>query len=104
MDYQPLSMTDQVSSLGKSLYFEIRRVNQIRIYLSLDVTVTLMVSLVLSKLNYGNALLSGLSLDQLYKVQKVENHATEVIFKKEKNDHAATEVTALVTCERKNRL
>ena len=54
-----------------------------------------MMSLVLSKLDYGNALLSSLSIDQLYKVQKVENHATEVIFKKEKNDHAMSLLRSL---------
>ena len=56
----------------------------IRNYLSLDVTVTLMVSLVLSRLDHGNAMLSGLSLGQLCKLQKVRNHAAEVIFKKKK--------------------
>ena len=65
-------MNNQVSSLCKSLYLEIRRISQIRNYLLLDITVTLMVSLVLSKLDYGNALLSDLSLEQLYKLQKVK--------------------------------
>ena len=47
-----------------------------------------MVFLVLSKLDYDNALLSGLSLDQLHKFQKVQNHAAKVSFKKTKNHHA----------------
>ena len=81
-------MTDQVSSLCKSLYFEIRRISQIRNYLSLDVAITLMMSFVLSKLDCGNALLSSLSSDQPHKLQKVQNHAAKVIFKeKNQNDH-----------------
>ena len=81
-------MTDQVSSLCKSLYFEIRRISQIRNYLSLDVAITLMMSFVLSILDYGNALLSSLSSDQPHKLQKVQNHAAKVIFKEKKqNDH-----------------
>ena len=85
---ETLSMTDQVSAPCKSLYFKIRRISQIGNYLSLDVTVTLMNSLVLSKLDYVNAQLSGLLLDQLYKLQNVQNQATLVIFSKKKNDHA----------------
>ena len=84
---QTLSMNDHVSSVCKTLYFEISRISLIRRYLSFDVTVTLMVSLVLSKLDYGNALLSGLSLDQLNKLQKVQNHAAKIIYKKKKNEH-----------------
>ena len=65
--------TERRPTLWKSLYSEIRCISRIKNNLSLDVTVTLMVSLVLSKLDYGNALLSGLSLDQLYKLQKVQS-------------------------------
>ena len=56
---QTLSMIDKVCALCKSLYFEINQSNQ-------KLLVTLMVSLVLSKVDYDNALLSGLSLDKLY--------------------------------------
>ena len=80
-------MTDQLRALCKSLYFEIRHIIQIRNYLSLRVTVTLMVSLVLLKLDCANALLSMMSLDQLHNLQKVQNHAAKLIFKKKKNDH-----------------
>ena len=73
-----------MNALYKSLYFEIRRISQIRHYLSLDVNVTLMVSLIFSKVDYGDAVLSGLSLDQLYKLQKVQNYVAEVIFKTNK--------------------
>ena len=76
-----LSMTDQVSYLCKILYLEIRRISQIRNYLSLDDNVTLMVSLVFSRLYYCYALLSDLALDQLCKLHKVQNHVAKVIFK-----------------------
>ena len=82
-----LSMTDHVSLLCRSLYIEISRISLVRNYLSFDVTVALMVSLVLSKLDYGNALLSGVSLDQLGKLQRVQNHAAKLVFRKKKNDH-----------------
>ena len=66
-----------------------------------------MVPLVLSKLDYGNALLYGLSLDQLHKFQNIQNHTTRVIFKKNEKYpcHVLTKITVLVTHERKkNRL
>ena len=46
-----LPMTDQVSAPCKSFSFEIKCISQIRNYLSLDVTVILLVSLVFYKLD-----------------------------------------------------
>ena len=84
---EALAMADHVINLCRNLYFEISRINLIRRYLSFEATVTLMVSLVLSKLDYGNALLSGLSLEQLHKLQKIQNHAAKIIYRKNKTDH-----------------
>ena len=39
-----------------------------------------MVSVVLFKFDYGNALLSSLSLDQPHNLQKEQNHGAIVIF------------------------
>ena len=84
-----LSMSTYVSSLCKSLYYELRRISMIRKFLTLDVAKTLVISLVLSKLDYGNSLLCGLPMDLLNKLQKVQNHAAKIIFRKKKYDHVS---------------
>ena len=44
-----------------------------------------MVSMVLSKLDWGNELVSGLSCDELSKLQKVQlNRVADIMFKKRK--------------------
>ena len=47
-----------------------------------------MVSFVISKIDYDNALLYGLLLNQLCKLPKVQKYTAEVIFKKYENEIA----------------
>ena len=82
-----MSMNDQVDSLCKSLYYEIHRINLVRKFLTPEVTRKLMVSLVLSKLDYCNSLLSGLPQYQIQKLQRVQNWAARIIFRCKKSDH-----------------
>ena len=63
-------MTDQLSALKKLFFFN-RMNGWIGNYLSLDITVKLMVSLVLPKPEYDNAVLPGSVLGQLYYFQRV---------------------------------
>ena len=84
---QNMSMTDQISSLCKNLYFELYRISLVRKYLSSDVTKQLIVSLVLSKMDYCNILLSGLPNEHLKKLQCIQNYAAKIVLRKKKSDH-----------------
>ena len=55
-----LSMKQQVSTICQSAYLELRRISSIRHVLTVDATKTLVTSLVLSRLDYCNFLLSGI--------------------------------------------
>ena len=55
-----LSMKQQVSKIRQSAYLELRRNSSIRHVLTVDATKTLVTSLVLSRLDYCNSLLSGI--------------------------------------------
>ena len=55
-----LSMKQQFSKICQSAYLELRRISSIRHVPTADATKTLLTSLVLSRLNYCNALLSGI--------------------------------------------
>ena len=76
---ETLSMTHQISSLSGSAYHHIRNISFIRNYITKDITKKLMTSLVLSRLDYCNSLLSGLQLAQLKKLQTVQNNAARVV-------------------------
>ena len=54
-----LSLKEQMNELYQLAYLEIRRIGSIRQYLSVEATKTLVFSLVLSRLDYCNALLAG---------------------------------------------
>ena len=54
-----LSFQQQISSVCRICYFELRRISAIRHYLSEDVTKKLLCAFVLSRLDYCNSLLAG---------------------------------------------
>ena len=82
-----LTMSDQISSLCRSMFLGIKQISMYRKYMTKEVAQKLMVSLVLSKLDYCNCLLVGLPDCLLQKLQHVQNHAAKVIFRKKKTDH-----------------
>ena len=81
-----LSMEKHVTNICSSAYIEIRRISNIRHYLTTDATKTLLCAFVLSKLDYCNSLLSG-SQKHLDKLQKVQNSAARLVFKACKHEH-----------------
>jgi len=82
-----MSMKSHVSNLCKSLYLQLKKIGSIRKYLSVDVTKTLITSLILSRLDYCNSLLAGVPDEQLQQLQRVQNIAAKIISKKLKHDH-----------------
>ena len=65
----------------RAAYIELRRISSTRNFLSVDVTKTLMCSLVLSKLDYCNSLLSGSPQYLIQLFQKVQNTAARITLK-----------------------
>ena len=82
-----LTMTAHVVNLIRTANFELRRINSIRHYLSVQATKTLVSAFVLSRLDYCNSLLFGCPHFLLNKLQKVQNNAARLILKAPKTDH-----------------
>ena len=76
-----LSLKSQVSKLCQVVFFYIRRIRSIRDYLAQHATELLIHSLVISRLDYGNGLLYGVSNQLLDKLQRVQNVAARVVVK-----------------------
>ena len=82
-----LSMHDQISSLCKSAFFHLRRIRSISALLPQSAVIQLVVSLILSRVDYCNSLLAGLPSTEINRLQYILNSAARVIFKKSKRDH-----------------
>ncbi|WP_419602699.1 hypothetical protein, partial [Thiolapillus sp.] len=82
-----LTMTAHVVNLIRTANFELRRINSIRHYLSVQATKTLVSAFVLSRLDYCNSLLSGCPQYLLNRLQKVQNNAARLILKASKTDY-----------------
>ena len=82
-----LSMDHQISHLRKLCYYDLRRISQIRPYLTRETTNTIVCSLIHSRLDYCNSLLGGITEEQYHKIQQIQNHAARVVMKAPKRDH-----------------
>ena len=74
-----LSLSFFISSLCKNSYVQLRKIASIRHCLTTEVTKTLVTSLVLSRLDYCNAVLAGTSKKFLSRLQVVQNNAARLI-------------------------
>ena len=82
-----LSMSQHISNTCKAADIQIRHISSIRHLLTTQATQTLVCSLVLSRLDYCNSLLSGCPQYLLDKLQKVQNAAARLVCKAKKSDH-----------------
>ncbi len=74
-----LTMHQHVSATCAKANFHLRRIGSIRRYITREVCHSLVVALVMSHLDYCNALLSGLSGAELGRMQKVQNRAARLV-------------------------
>ena len=84
---QNLSFQQHVSRTCQICYFELRRINSIRHYLSQDALETLTSAFVLSRIHYCNSLLASCPKQLIHKLQKVQNNAARLICRTPKSDH-----------------
>ena len=81
-------MDNAVSHLRKSCYLELRKIADIRSYLSDAATLKLFLALVVSKLDYCNSLFYNISLENIHKLQLIQNHAARLVKKASKRSSA----------------
>ena len=83
-----LSMDSAVSHLRKSCYLELKKIANNRSYLSDTATQKLVLSLVISKLDYCNSLFYNMSLKNIHKLQLIQNNAARLVKKASKRPSA----------------
>ena len=82
-----LSLKEHISFKCKTANYNIRNIAFIRHCLTFSAAVQLVSTLVLSHLDYCNALLSDLPAEDIARLQVVQNNAARVIFRKSKRSH-----------------
>jgi hypothetical protein len=78
---------DQISKTCKSAFFHLHRISKISKYLTTFATKQLIHSLVISRLDYNNALLIGLPQKSLKQLQKVQNCAARLLTGSKSHEH-----------------
>ena len=74
-----MSMTQQINSITKSCYYQLRKIKRIRKYLNEDATRSLVNAYVTSRLDQCNALLAGLPQYLIQKLQRVQNCSARLV-------------------------
>jgi len=81
------SMRMHVSKTVSNCFSALRQIRSIRQCVSRQVMLSMVVWLVLQRLNFGNATLAGLPAYQLSRLQSVLNAAARLVFSRNKYDH-----------------
>ena len=82
-----LKSTVHVNKLSSSLYLTLFKISQIRHHLDTGTTKMMVQALVLSRLDYCNSLLLGISYQNLRKLQRIQNIICRVINRLKKHVH-----------------
>ena len=83
-----LIMAPHVKSVVKKSSFQLRNIRKARRVLTEDATKTVMQSLVMSRLDYCNALLIGIQQDLIAQLQRLQNSAARIVSRTRKYDQS----------------
>ena len=92
-----LSMKEHINFICQTSFFEPRLTSAFQHNLSVDAIVTLVVSLVLSRIDHCNSLLDGLPLFLISKLQRVQNSAVHLVVCASSTCHTNSHTAQLVT-------
>ena len=85
-----LSMSTHVTKVVAGCFARLRQLNSIRRSVSREPLIGLVVSLVLTRLDYCNAVLAGLPAYQLDRLQSAVNAAARMIYRASRYDHVSS--------------
>ena len=82
-----LTISHHISSVCRSAYLELRKISAIRPFFTTSAIATLVCSRVLSRIDYCNSLLAGITSDQIARLQRILNNSARLIFRKKRSEH-----------------
>ena len=78
---QNFNLQAHISHIRQKCYFELRKISQFRPFINEKSTTQLVISLVISKIDYCNCLFYRMSEDNFHRLQLLQNHAARIITK-----------------------
>lgn len=90
-----LSMRRHINVVVSRCFGALRQLRHVRQYVSRQVFQILVTSLVLTRLDYGNAVLVNLPANQLRRLQSVQNAAARLLFNLRRRDHVTDALICL---------
>ena len=75
-----MKMSSHITALCRSLNFPLWNISRIRRYVDQETCINAMRALILSELDYGNALLSGCKVTDITRLQRIQNRAARIVF------------------------
>ena len=85
---ETLSMDAHIKYLCCILFCQLRGIGKIHSFLSTDAANKLAVSLILSRFDYCSSLLAGIPDNKLNKLQRIQNHAAQLVLRKSRHASA----------------
>ena len=82
-----MTLNQHISNTCRSAYYQTRRINSIRQYLTDNAVKTLTQSVVISRLDYCNSVCIGLPMKSIHRLQLAQNAAARVIKRTPKREH-----------------
>ena len=82
-----MSMSNQITSICKSVRYQLRNIGFIRKYLTRSATEKLIHSLISSRLDFGNGLLYNLPNVHIARLQKLQNAAARIVSLTSRRSH-----------------
>lgn len=89
------SMTSHVRGLCRTLNYQLRNIARIRKYLDEDTCHHIVRALVLSRIDYGNSLLAGITTAHFNSLQRIQNKAVRLICGAKRREHISPYMTRL---------
>ena len=75
-----MKMSSHITALYRSLNFSLWNIFRIRHYVDQETCINAMRALILSKLDYGNAFLSGCKVTDIARLQHIQNRTARIVF------------------------
>ena len=82
-----LSMKQHISLIARTCFYHLRRLRQIRRRAGYEVTVRLVLALIMSRVDFCNALFASLPASTIAPLQRVQNAAARLVLQLGPRDH-----------------